>query len=437
MSPAEAPIDLPALLQAAVQALQGDDLAAAQAALLAVLAADPAQPDALHFQGLVLHRGGDTLAGLRSMRRALALQPANTALRLNLGHVLLESGQTLAAVDAYRALLADEPAVAAAWCHLGLALQGLGRPADALQAWQRAVQLDADLAEAWYGLAALFIEAGELQAGLRAHARAVALQPAALQPRERVMQALLLHGHRAEAVQLYRDWLAAEPGHAVAQHQLAAALGSHPPARASDAYLQAVFDSAALQFDRQLAALAYQGPQQVAQAVAAWAGPAQLDVADIGCGTGLCGPLLRPWARRLVGCDVSAGMLAQARRRGGYDQLLQAEAVDFLQQRPAAFDLIVAADTLCYFGPLDRLFGAAAQALCAGGALIFTTEALHGDSEPFILQPSGRYAHGAGYLHVGLQRVGMTAEVSGLPSLRHEAGQSVAGWIATAIQGSR
>ena len=29
----------------------------------------------------------------------------------------------------------------------------------------------------------------------------------------------------------------------------------------------------------------------------------QLDVLDAGCGTGLCGPLLAPYARRLVGVD--------------------------------------------------------------------------------------------------------------------------------------
>ena len=98
-----------ALLQSAVDALRQEDLTAAQTALTAVLAAQPDQPDALHFQGIVNHRQGDTQSALVLMRRALTLQPAHTGLRLNLGNVLYESGQTLAAADAYRALIQIEP----------------------------------------------------------------------------------------------------------------------------------------------------------------------------------------------------------------------------------------------------------------------------------------------------------------------------------------
>ena len=36
---------------------------------------------------------------------------------------------------------------------------------------------------------------------------------------------------------------------------------------------------------------------------------------DAGCGTGLCGPLIAPHARRLVGVDLSGQMLAHARER--------------------------------------------------------------------------------------------------------------------------
>jgi len=97
------------LLQAAVDALREDDLAGAEAALAQVLATEPEQIDALHFQGIVRHRQGNTQAALGLMRRALALQPSHAGLRLNLGNVHYESGQTLAAADAYRALIDSEP----------------------------------------------------------------------------------------------------------------------------------------------------------------------------------------------------------------------------------------------------------------------------------------------------------------------------------------
>ena len=144
-------------------------------------------------------------------------------------------------------------------------------------------------------------------------------------------------------------------------------------------------------------------------------------------GTGLRGPLVRDWAASLVGIDLSSGMLALAEQRGVYDRLHKAELVDYLRRNPEAFDLLVSADTLCYFGDLGEFADAARAALRPGGRLMFTVEALPdfpGDAnrgavagvvagvvagqgsdagavsgaEPFRLQPHGRYAHCRDYL---------------------------------------
>ena len=48
---------------------------------------------------------------------------------------------------------------------------------------------------------------------------------------------------------------------------------------------------------------------------------------DAGCGTVLCGPLVAPFARRLVGVDLSARMLDQAKARKAIAVPLNAEAV--------------------------------------------------------------------------------------------------------------
>jgi len=295
------------------------------------------------------------------------------------------------------------------------------------------VHFDDGNAEAWYGLSRTLIELGQVQEGLLANSRAVTLQPEQVQAREQVLRALVMLGRREDAARLYREWLIEDPDNAVAQHQLAATLGTDAPARASDAYVLAVFDSVAPQFDRKLAALGYQAPEQVARAVAALQPtPAALDVADLGCGTGLCGPALRPCARRLVGCDLSAAMLGQAQRRGCYDQLFQVELGYFLQHEVGAFELLVSADTLCYFGPLDAVCAGAAAALRTDGAFVFTAEALRDGSAPFCLQPCGRYAHSDAYLVATLRAAGLAPEVCSAVTLRHEAGLPVAGWLVTA-----
>jgi SAM-dependent methyltransferase len=93
-------------------------------------------------------------------------------------------------------------------------------------------------------------------------------------------------------------------------------------------------------------------------------------------GPGLCGPLIAPYAARLVGVDLSGGMLAHAREKAVYHALVQEELSEFLRDNVGAFDLIVSADTLVYFGALDEVFGRAAAALRPNGLLVCTLERL-------------------------------------------------------------
>jgi predicted TPR repeat methyltransferase len=155
-------------------------------------------------------------------------------------------------------------------------------------------------------------------------------------------------------------------------------------------------------------------------------------VVDLGCGTGLVGPLVRPWAWWLAGCDLSVGMLRQARRRGVYDLLHQAELVYYLRTQPQSFDAAVCADTLCYFGDLSEVMQAAAQALRPGGQFVFTVEALdEGDAEPHRLRASGRYAHALEHLMQAARAAGLDPGLPQAVELRLEAGEPVRGWLAS------
>jgi predicted TPR repeat methyltransferase len=194
-----------------------------------------------------------------------------------------------------------------------------------------------------------------------------------------------------------------------------------------------VFDAFASSFDAKLESLHYRAPKLVADALRDVLPPpaAQFDIADLGCGTGLVGPMLRPWARHLAGCDLSVGMLRQAKRRGGYDVLHKAELVYYLQTQPARFDVLVSADTLCYFGDLGEAMVAAAHALRAGGRMVFTVEALDANASGTAvqLQPCGRYAHGQDHVAHAVSTAGLSIKSVVLATLRYEAGQPVFGWL--------
>lgn len=65
-------------------------------------------------------------------------------------------------------------------------------------------------------------------------------------------------------------------------------------------------------------------------------------------------PPLKPFATRLVGGDLSVGMLEQAARREIYDELVQAGLAVYIAAHPSTFDVIVASDTLVYQGRLEE-----------------------------------------------------------------------------------
>jgi predicted TPR repeat methyltransferase len=143
--------------------------------------------------------------------------------------------------------------------------------------------------------------------------------------------------------------------------------------------------------------------------------------------------LLRPYAHELVGVDLSGGMLAQARSRAVYDTLEQAELGAWLDVPRLPFELLVSADTLCYFGAIDRLLVALRRACTRGGWLVFTVEALDdADQAGFRLQHHGRYAHQGEAVRRALLAAGwQSAELESVV-LRQEAGQPVRGWLVSA-----
>jgi len=236
----------------------------------------------------------------------------------------------------------------------------------------------------------------------------------------------------------YRDWLDREPDNPVPRHMLAACGGEAAPPRADDAYVRDVFDRFAESFDEQLLKnLDYRAPQILVDALDGVLGvPAHaLDVLDAGCGTGLCGPLIRPHARRLDGVDLSGGMLEKARLRGGYDELVVAELTAYLQSRPEAWDIVLSADTLVYFGDLAEVLAAAHAALRAGGWMAFTLEALDDAAGRSELSSSGRYRHARSYVEQTLGAAGFVEVRMAASALRKEVGKPVAGWVVLARKG--
>jgi predicted TPR repeat methyltransferase len=267
--------------------------------------------------------------------------------------------------------------------------------------------------------------------------RAIAQDPKLALAYELLGKLLYRDARAEESAAVYRAWLQAMPADPIAAHLVAATGGAAAPGRASDGFVTGLFERAAPDFDTVLATLGYQAPQLVFESAAAVLDPGAmaLEVLDLGCGTGLCGDWFRPLARRLVGVDLSPGMLERARARGCYDELVCTELTAYVKRCEERFDLVIAADVFCYFGDLTAVFAAIASLLQPGGRFIFSVEEMSVDAvavNGFTLLEHGRYAHSVSYVEHVLGHAGLAPVAMRPGMLRFERGAPVQGLVTAA-----
>ncbi len=420
-------------LATAIAAHQQGDWADAESRYRRILARHPNAPDALHFFGLLRHHQGNSAAAVDIIRRALRITPGNPHAWINLGNILLTLDRDAEAIAAYHKAVEADPRNPDGWYNLGVAQRRAGDAAAAIAHFDRALGLRPGHARAHHQLGVAQRDLGQLDEAEASFRRALAIEP------KRVFESLgmLLYrmGRFSDAAAIYRQWREAEPDNPVACH-MAATGGDAVPDRAADRYVAEVFDRFAGTFEQNLEALGYQAPRLVVESLVrlrpASAPPA--GILDAGCGTGLCGPLLQPLASRLTGVDLSPAMVAQARQKGVYDALVVGELCAFMSERPAEFDVIVAADTLVYFGVLSAAFLCAGSALKPGGLLVFTLELMEDESsgEGFRLEPHGRYSHRPAYVTAMLDHAGYVGALIQTVILRRERSANVRGLVVSA-----
>jgi predicted TPR repeat methyltransferase len=416
---------------------KNEQLDQAQELYRRVLETAPDHPRALHYAGVLAHQQGRNNEALALIERSLALAPDQADWFSNLGIVFQSDDRLPLAIDAYRQAIAIDPSHANAHNNLGVLLRATGQPVEAEAAYREAIRLNPEHIDAYTNLGILLNGLKRTEEAAACYCKVITLRPKHREARKLLALAHCTLGEIAEAVKIFEEWLAEEPGDPVARHMLAACTGRDVPVRASNGFVEATFDSFASSFESKLEKLSYRAPELIAAMLedCGLAPAHRLDVLDAGCGTGLCGAMVAPFARRLVGVDLSQGMLAQAKDKNVYDALTKAELTEYLRDNREAFDLIVSADTLVYFGGLEGVIAAVAGALRPNGLFVFTLEHApgNGTGADYRLELHGRYCHARAYVEqvltsAGLQPTIMQAE------LRMEAGAPVPGLVIRAAK---
>jgi predicted TPR repeat methyltransferase len=418
----------------AVALQQSDRLSEADLLFRRILDQAPDHVAAMHYSGILAHQLGQDEEAIRRVRASLEREPGRADWHSNHGIVLQAANRFEEAIAAYERAIALDPAHTNAYSNMGVLLRATGKPVESEAAYRRALELNPKHLDAWTNLGILLNGLGRTEEAVACYCKVILLRPKHKEARRLLALAHCTLGEVDQAIAIFQDWLAEDPGDPVASHMLAACTGDRVPPRASDDYVSRTFDSFAASFESKLAQLHYRAPRLVTLMLedAHPAAAKQLDILDAGCGTGLCGPLLAPYARHLTGVDLSAGMMKQAESKGVYDALVQAELAGFLEAHPNAFDVVISADTFCYFGALDAAVGAAARSLRPGGLLIFTVEhAADSTVADFRLEMHGRYSHARPYVERVLSAAGLAADIVE-SDLRTESGVPVGGLVVRA-----
>ena len=347
----------------------------------------------LFLEGLAALKADRLEDAERAFLASLEAVPGRLSTLLNLGTTRLRMHRPIEAIAAADAVLKSQPDDVDALAIRAIALARMGLQEQALAAYDRVVATDPQLAEMWSQRGSLLREMGRLDEAARSYAEA----------RKRGADAEL------------NDYFLAGVG------------GAEAPPAAPPGYIEGLFDDYSAEFDDHLVGvLGYQGHHVLVENLPD-PGRRYASVLDLGCGTGLCGPLLEPRTARLTGIDLASGMLERARALDVYDRLERAEAMAWLEDSDERFDLIVSADVLVYIGDLDRLFAGARRALTDDGLFAFVIElSPQGDAgPPFALQPSLRYVHSARYIRELAARHGFAVDRSVEATMREDHREAV------------
>jgi len=361
------------------------------------IASQPTHAHAYNNLGIALRDKQQLDDAIAAFRKAIAFNPALGEAHTNLGNSLKTKGQFDESIIAHRQAIALNPGFAEAHHNLANALFASGQYDHAIAAYQKAIALRNNFAEAHSSLGDLFRSQGRFDDAIAAHRRAIQANPNFVAAHVGIALVLRDMGRLEEAVNCLREAQRIDPNSKQIAFELAALNGDNSAPSAPPTLVRALFDQYAHRFDEHLVkTLEYHAPEQLQAAIQSLTQRTNLDVLDLGCGTGLCGVELRPMARKLVGVDLSPGMLQRCARKNIYEELIEGDVTKVLLQTPAQWDLIVASDVLIYVGDLTAFLPAAAAALRPGGWLAFTIERFEG--EGFFLHNSFRFAHSVNYV---------------------------------------
>ncbi len=364
------------------------------------------------------------------LEQAIRLVPEYATAQHLLGSILFKKGEVFKASDHLELAIKYDPELAEAFCHLGMLRLQQEDLDSAIIYLLRAIELQPAQAEAHYHLGVIHLKQGEQEQAEKCFEGTIDRD----ENHFAALYNMSLLKKKQNFTKLADDYLQRaeklQPDNGHVKFLRATLDKNNNPEHAPETFVTELFDRYARYYDKQMhEGLHYQVPENLFKLFSDALGPENqsLKIVELGCGTGLTGQLFKLYAKHFTGIDLSEPMLAKAKEKAIYDELVHQEVQLAAQDlEDASVDLFIAADVFGYIGKLDELFSVLAQKLAPGAALLFSIEA-HAGEEDYILTEHTRFAHKPRYIHRLAQALNLniSAELDGI--LREQNKEQVAG----------
>jgi predicted TPR repeat methyltransferase len=354
--------------------------------------------EAYYNLGLAYAKHADTEKAIQTYKNILDYIPEHAAACFQLGCLFLLHGQVNTALRYFLIVETAHPTHFETQTNLATCYLKQGALNQAKMHYKKALDLSPLDTQILYNLGVICMQQGHIDAAIQYYQRAIQIDPLQYAVHNNLGVAFLLKQHPAFALQHFKEALRLQPNNEAIRYSVQMLAQDERLLTSPPDYIKTLFDAYADHYDMHLRqSLDYQIPELLLAAILQQVKkPIDWDILDLGCGTGLCGAAFKPYAKSLVGIDLSAKMLDIAREKNLYTNLIVGNLQTSLAQSEQTYDLIIAGDVLVYIGDLANLFSEIKKSLRPLGFFVFNTEIT--EQADYTMNQSGRFAHQAKYL---------------------------------------
>ncbi len=353
--------------------------------------------DAHYNLGLALAKQNKLAEAVEVYTKLLQTAPEHFAARFHLACTLMLQENSAEALKHFLLIEQSHPYHLETQTNLATCYLKKGSLNEAKSHYLKALELAPKDTQILFNLGVINMQQGYIDSAIQSYQQAVAINPNDFSAHNNLGVAFLARPHVGFALHHFQEALRIQPKNEAIQYTVNMLSQHHHLLAAPPGYVQSLFDAYADHYEPHLlTTLDYQVPQLLHKAVAQVNKIQNLDILDLGCGTGLCGIPFKPLAKTLIGVDLSAKMLVVAAQKKIYDELIAGELTAFLTTKKTTYDLIIAGDVLVYIGDLKSIFNYASVSLRNKGLFAFNTEIC--EDTDYRMNQSGRFSHRKEYI---------------------------------------